>query len=240
MPKRSLGQGKNDPRNNDARKIEQLNRAVDALLARGDGKPPKVEAGIEPLVRLAADLHELPREKFKIRLKSELSKGRKAMSTVAEPVVSVHASASPRMTFKDAAKAIEFYKNAFGAQETMRFEVGGKIPHAEITIGDSAIMLTEEWPEGGRFSPETLGNSPGMMSLSVPDVDKFFAHAISAGAKTVIPIADQFYGRREGTLQDPFGYLWSVSTVTEEMSVEQMHRRMEGMKKGDTGGRKRG
>ncbi len=100
-------------------------------------------------------------------------------------------------------------------------------------------MLTEEWPEGGRFSAETLGNSPVMMSLSVPDVDKFFAHAIASGAKTVRPMADQFYGHREGTLQDPFGYLWSVSTVTEEMPVEEMHRRMDAMTKGDTAARSR-
>jgi len=238
MPKRSLGKGKNDPGKNDAKKIEQLNRAVDALLARADGRPPKAGASIEPLVRVAADLRGLPREEFKVRLKSELAEGRKVMSTVAEPVASVHTSASPRMTFKDAAKAIEFYKNAFGAQETMRFEVGGKIPHAEIRIGNSPVMLTEEWPEGNRFSPETLGNSPVMMSLGVPDVDKFFAHAIGAGARTVIPIADQFYGRREGTLQDPFGYLWSVSTVTEEMSVEEMHRRMNAMTKGDAASKK--
>jgi PhnB protein len=233
MPKRSLGKGKNDPRNSDAKKIEQLNRAVDALLVRADGRPPNVEAAVEPLVRLAAELRGLPREEFKVRLHAELLKGRRAMSTVAEPVASVLTSASPRMTFKDAAKAIEFYKNAFGAKETMRFEIGGNIPHAEIRIGNSPVMLTEEWPEGNRFSPETLGNSPVMMSLSVPDVDKFFAQAIGAGAKTVIPIADQFYGRREGTLQDPFGYLWSVSTVTEEMPVEEMHRRMNAMTKGD-------
>jgi PhnB protein len=225
MPKRSLGKG-NDPGKNDAKKIEQLNRAVDALLVRTDGKPPKVEAAVEPLVRVAAELRRLPREEFKIRLNAELLEGRKTMSTVAEPIASVHPVAVPRLTFRDAAKAIEFYKDAFGAREGMRFEVGGKIPHAEITIGNSTILLTEEWPEGNRFSPETLGNSPVMMSLSVPDVDKFFAHAIGAGAKTVIPIADQFYGRREGTLQDPFGYLWSVSTVTEEMPVEEMHRRM--------------
>jgi PhnB protein len=229
MPKRSL-----NPGNDDARKIEQLNRAVDALLLRADGKPPKVDASVEPLVRVAADLRDLPREDFKIRLKSEVLEGKKTMSTVAEPVASVHTSASPRLTFKDAAKAIEFYKNAFGAKETMRFEMGGKIPHAEIVIGNSTVFLTEEWPEGGRFSAETLGNSPVMMSLDVPDVDKFFAHAIGTGAKTVIPIADQFYGRREGTLQDPFGYLWSVSTVTEEMPVEEMHRRMNAMMKGDT------
>ena len=178
MPKRSL-----NPGGNDAGKIEQLNRAVDALLTRADGRPAKVDATVEPLVRVVADLRELPSEEFKIRLKSELLEGEKTMSTVAEPVRSAHTSASPRLTFKDAAKAIEFYKNAFGAKETMRFEIGGKIPHAEIMIGDSVVMLTEEWPEGNRFSPETLGNSPVIMSLSVPDVDKFFAHAIGRGPR---------------------------------------------------------
>jgi PhnB protein len=231
MPKRSL-----NPRDNDAKKIEQLNRAIDVMQARTDGKLPKMEASIEPLVRVASDLRNLPREDFKTRLKSELLEGKKTMSTVAEPVAAIHTSASPRLTFKDAAKAIEFYKQAFGAKETFRFELESGIPHAEIVIGDSVIFLTEEWPEGGRFSPETLGNSPVMMSLAVPDVDKFFAHAIGAGAKTAIPIGDQFYGRREGTLQDPFGYLWSVSTVTEEMPVEEMHRRMKGMGAGPEGG----
>jgi PhnB protein len=234
MPKRSQKQGKNDPRGNDAKKIEQLNRAVDVILARADGSPPNVEAAVEPLVRVAAGLRGLPREEFKIRLKAELLGGRRTMSTVAEPVASIQTSASPRMTFKDAAKAIEFYKNAFGAQETMRFEVGEHIPHAEIMIGNSHVMLTEEWPEGGRFSPETLGNSPVMMAVSVPDVDDFVSHAVGAGAKVVIPIADQFYGRREGTIQDPFGYSWSVSTIKEELSVEEMHRRMDAMMKGDT------
>jgi PhnB protein len=189
-------------------------------------------------VRAAVDLRNLPSEEFKARLKSELLEGRKTMSTIAEPIASVHVSASPRLTFKDAAKAIEFYKQAFGAKELMRFDVGGQIPHAEILIGNSTIMLTEEWPEGNRFSPETLGNSPVMMSLDVPDVDKFFAHAVGAGAQIAIPIADQFYGRREGTLRDPFGYLWSVSMVTEEMSVEEMHRRMDAMTKGDAASKK--
>jgi len=232
MPKRSLNPPNNnkDLRKNDAKKIEQLNRAIDVMLARTDGRPAKVDASVEPLVRMAADLRDLPRGEFKARLKSELLEGRKSMSTVAEPITAVHTIATPRITFKDAAKAIEFYKQAFGAKETMRFELETGIPHAEIMIGDSVIFLTEEWPEGGRFSPETLGNSPVMMSLNVPDVDQFFAHAVGAGAKIVIPVADQFYGRREGTLQDPFGYLWSVSTVKEEMSVEEMHRRMASVK----------
>jgi len=127
MPKRSLGKGENHPRNNQAKKIEQLNRAVDALLGRTDGKPAKVDASVQPLVRVAADLRGLPREEFKTRLKSKLLGGRKAMSAVAPPVVSVRPIATPRLTFKDPAKAIEFYKHAFGAKETMRFEVGGSI-----------------------------------------------------------------------------------------------------------------
>jgi len=235
MPKRSL-----HPRDGDGKKIEQLNKAVDAMLARNDGKPLKAGADIEPLVRVAAELRNLPSASFKARLKSQLE-GKKTMATVAEPMAAVHThattSATPRLTFKDAAKAIEFYEQAFGAKEKMRFEAGGSIPHAEITIGDSTILLAEEWPEGGRFSPETLGNSPVIMTLSVPDVDKFFAHAVEAGAKTVRPIADQFYGRREGTLQDPFGYSWSVSTLTEEMPVEEMHRRMKNLTTGPEGGR---
>ena len=210
------------------------------MLARTDGRAPKVEREIEPLVRIAAELRNLPSASFKARLKSQLE-GKKTMATVAEPMAAVRTgtttSATPRLTFRDAAKAIEFYKQAFGAKETMRFETGGSIPHAEVLIGESTILLTEEWPEGGRFSAETLGNSPVIMSLSVPDVDKFFAHAIEAGAKTVRPIADQFYGRREGMLQDPFGYTWSVSTVTEEMPVEEMHRRMKGLTTGPEGGR---
>jgi len=231
MPKRSL-----NPRNNDAKQIEQLNRAVDALLARADGKPAKVDANVEALVRVAADLRDLPRETFKTRLKSELLEGNKTMATVAEPVVSVRPIATPRLTFKDAAKAIEFYKQAFGAKETMRFDVGGSIPHAEIMIGDSAILLSEELPEGGRFSAETLGSSPVQLSLLVADVDSFAKQAVAVGLKVTLPIRDQFYGHREGRFLDPFGYTWNISTVTEEMSVEEMHRRMKGMTTGPEGG----
>jgi PhnB protein len=232
MPKRSL-----NSQNNDAKKVEQLNQAVDGLLLRADGKALKVEASIEPLVRVAAELRDLPREEFKTRLKSELLGGTKTMSTVAEPVAAVHTVATPRLTFKDAAKAIEFYQQAFGAKEIMRFETGGSIPHAEIRIGDSSIMLSEEWPEGGRFSAETLGGTPVQMSLVVEDVDSFAERAVAAGLKTILPIRDQFYGHREGRFVDPFGYMWNISTIMEEMSVEEMHRRMQGMTTGPEGGR---
>src|SRR3982074_2481361 len=245
MPKRSLNSGNNDPKKSDAKKvdakkidakkIEQLNRAIDIMLARADGKLGKLDAGIEPLVRIAADLRTLPRQEFKARLKTKLE-GRNNMSAVAEPITAARTVASPRLTFKNAAKAIDFYKQAFGAKETFRFEIGDSIPHAEITIGDSVIMLTEEWPEGGRFSAETLGSSPVWLSLRVNDVDSFAARAVAAGAKAIGPIQDQFYGRREGSFVDPFGYTWNISTVKEEMSVEEMHRRMKGMKTGPEGG----
>jgi PhnB protein len=232
MPKRSL-----NPGSGDAKKVDQLNRAIDAMYARADGRPPKSDAGVEPLVRVAAELRDLPREEFKTRLRSELLEGRKIMSTVAEPITAVHASTTPRLTFKDAAKAIEFYKQAFGAKETQRFEVGGSIPHAEIRIGDSSILLTEEWPEGGRFSAETLGGTPVQMSLVVDDVDAFAERAVAAGLKVILPIKNQFYGRREGIFVDPFGYTWNLSTVVEEMSVEEMHRRMQGLTTGPEGGK---
>ena len=256
MPKRSLNPG-NGPNGPD-QKIEKLNQAVDAMLSRVNSRPHKeagkVDKEVEPLVRLAAELRNLPRERFKARLKSELE-GKKNMSTVAEPVVTKsaatkpvterssakpaapRASAAPRIPFRDPAKAIEFYKQAFGAQETFRFEVGGQIPHAEIKIGDSSINITGEWPEGGRFSAETLGSSPIAMSLDVDDVDAFAARAEAAGMKVVLPPRDQFYGRRDATLVDPFGYTWSISTLKEEMSVDEMHRRMAGVTVGPSGGR---
>ena len=234
MPKRSLNAGNGDTKN-----TEQLNRAVDAMLARTDGRALKVETAIEPLVRIAADLRNLPSTSFKARLKSQLE-GKRNMATLTAPppaASAVRTTAVPRLTFKDTAKAIEFYKQAFGAEEKMRFEVGGQIPHADIAIGESEITLSDEWPEGGRFSAETLGSSPVQLSLSVEDVDAFAERAVAAGLKTILPIRDQFYGRRQGTFLDPFGYTWNISTLKEEMSLEEMHRRMKGMTTGPEGGK---
>jgi PhnB protein len=141
------------------------------------------------------------------------------------------------LAFKNAARAIEFYKTALGARETFRFEVGGKIPQAEMAIGESSIMLTGEWPEGGRFSAETLGHSPVSLVVRVDDVDSFAERAVAAGMKVKIPLKDQFYGHRDVTMVDPFGYSWTAVTVKEEMSVEEMHRRMKGMTTGPEGGK---
>lgn len=225
MPKRSLP---------NRQAIEKLDQAVTQLLAAPKAKLHTEDPELLPLLRVAAELRQLPREDFKARLKSDLQR-KSPVATMTETAASVRTVASPRMTFKDVAKAIEFYKSAFGAKETFRFEIGKGIAHAEIRIGDSVVMLAEEWPEGGRYSPETTGNSPVAMTIQVPDVDAFAGRAIAAGAKLQRPIADQFYGRRDANLVDPFGYPWSVFTVTEEMSVEEMHRRFRAM----TGGEKR-
>ena len=216
---------------------EKLNRAIDAMLAYGGFAPmAATEAGIAPLVRVAGELRGLPSENFKEHLRSELER-RTSMSTAAKPAAETRTTASPRLTFKDAGQAIEFYQRAFGAREMFRFEAGGHVAHAEIAIGDSTLHLSEEWPEGGRFSAETLGNSPIWLSICVDDVDAFAGNAITAGMKVKRPIQDQFYGHRDVLLTDPFGYIWNVYTVTEEMSVEDMHRRMEGMTRGPEGGK---
>src|SRR5215472_10333915 len=231
MPKRSL-----HPGNGGQTKIEQLNHAIEKMLAQNDGRVTTAGAAIEPLVRIAADLRNLPSASFKARLKSELG-GKKRMSTVAAPVAAIHASVSPRLAFLNPAKAIEFYQRALGAKEKFRFQVGDSIPHAELMIGDSPIDLAGEWPEGGRFSAETLGYSPISISIEVPDVDAFTKHAVAEGMKLVRPPKDQFYGHRDATIEDPFGYSWAVYTVKEEMSVEEMHRRMKGMTEGPEGGK---
>ena len=224
MPKRSLPKHKMPNR----KLIDQLDQAVTQLLATRVVTVATGDPELLPLLHVAAELRQLPREDFKARLKSDLQR-KSSMPTMTETPASIRIVASPRMTFKDVAKAIEFYKTAFGAKETFRFEVGKGIAHAEILIGDSVVMLAEEWPEGGRYSPETTGNSPVAMTIQVPDVDAFAGRAMAAGAMLQRPIADQFYGRRDANLLDPFGYPWSVFTVKEEMPVEEMHRRFRAM-----------
>ncbi len=216
MPKRSLSHP------------EQLNQAIEAVLAGTGESAYTANPELAALVKLASELRHLPRESFKTKLRTEIERSA-IMPATAESTTATRISAAPRIAFKDAAKAIEFYKNAFGAREIMRFDTGSGIPHAELAIGDSVILITEEWPEGDRFSAETWGHSPILMSLQVPDVDAFTDHAVKAGAKLTMPPKDQFYGRRDATVMDPFGYTWSVSTVKEDMTVEEMHRRFRAM-----------
>jgi PhnB protein len=231
MPKRSLPNRK---------LIYQLDDAVTQLLATRVVTVKTADPELLPLLHIAAELRQLPREDFKARLKSDLQR-KSSMATTTEPVASVGIVASPRLAFRNAAKAIEFYQKAFGAKETFRFENEFGIGHAEIMIGDTVIMVANEWPEGGRYSPETSGSSAVGMALRVPDVDAFVEHAVAAGAKLQGQITDQFYGRRDANLLDPFGYSWNVSTVKEDMSLEEMHRRFRAMMaEGKMGGAKTG
>ena len=136
-------------------------------------------------------------------------------------------SITPYLCVKDVASAIEFYEKAFGAAESgaRLTDPEGKVLHAEIEIGDSKIMLTDEFQDYGALSPETLGGSPVRMALYVEDADALTSQAVAAGAKVVIPVQDQFYGDRSGRLEDPFGYAWIISTHIEDMSSEEMQMR---------------
>jgi len=134
---------------------------------------------------------------------------------------------TPYLIINGAAQALEFYKRAFGAAETVRMpDPKGRIAHAEIKIGDSMIMLADEHPEMGHRGPRTLGGTSVSILLYVPDVDTVFDRAIKAGAKSQRPVADQFYGDRMGTLEDPFGHVWTIGTHIEDVSAEEMKRRM--------------
>lgn len=139
-------------------------------------------------------------------------------------------TAIPYLVISGAARAIEFYKQAFGATEIMRFPApGDKIGHAEIKIGDSVIMLADEYPEMGYRSPQSLGGTPVSIVLYVENVDRVVERAVKAGAKLEREVADQFYGDRNGTITDPFGHVWTVATHKEEVSVEEMKRRAASM-----------
>ena len=148
-----------------------------------------------------------------------------------KPIPQGYHSVTPYMIVKGANRAIDFYKTAFGATEVMRFPgPDGKIAHAEIKIGDSVIMLADEG-QGPYRSPESYGGSPVSLMIYVPDVDKTFKQAISNGAKESRAVQDQFYGDRSGNLVDPFGHVWTVATHVEDVSAEEMQRRMEALPK---------
>ena len=146
-----------------------------------------------------------------------------------KPIPEGYHSVTPYLTINGAAQALEFYKTAFGATELFRMEHGGKIGHAEIKIGDSPIMLADEFPEMGNRSPVSLGGSSVGIMIYVDDVDKIYNQAIAAGGKEVKPLQDQFYGDRSGTLTDPFGHIWTVATHKEDVSPEEIERRLAAM-----------
>jgi PhnB protein len=142
------------------------------------------------------------------------------------PIPEGYNSVTPYLVVDDAAKAIEFYKKAFGADEKFRMPMGDRIGHAEIKIGDSFVMLADEFPDMDHLGPKSRGGTTVSLLLYVNDVDSAFKTAIDAGAKQLRPLENQFWGDRMGSLTDPFGHQWSLATHVEDVSEEEMESRM--------------
>ena len=150
----------------------------------------------------------------------------------AKPIPDGYHTVTPYLVVKGAAAALDYYKKAFGATETFRMaDPSGAIRHAEIKIGDSMIMLSDEAPEMGYRGPQALGGSPVGIMLYVEDADKRFNQAIAAGGKVKSAVQDQFYGDRSGTLTDPFGHVWTIATHKEDVSSAEMERRAQAFMK---------
>lgn len=138
-----------------------------------------------------------------------------------------YATVTPYITVDGAAEAIEFYKKAFGAEEILRMPMpDGKLGHAEIKIGDSHVMLSDEFPEMDKLGPANRGGATSSLMVYVEDADAAYAKAVEAGATEVRPVEDQFYGDRSGWLKDPFGHEWTVGTHKEDLTEEQLTERM--------------
>lgn len=144
------------------------------------------------------------------------------------PVPEGFRTITPHLIIKDAGKAIDFYKKAFGAEEVMcmRGPGGNGVMHAEIKIGDSYLMIADEFPDFGCLGPKSIGGSPVTVHLYVKDADAVYNQAVKAGATATMPLTDMFWGDRYGKLADPFGHHWSVATHKEDVSPEECARRM--------------
>jgi PhnB protein len=213
---------------------DQLDEAVGKIMSGRLSKPPQVNARIAAILRIASELRDLPNQDFKAKLKQELlltarpaSLSRQPARNKASYIPAGYHSANACLVVRDAARAIEFYKEAFDAIQLTRLnDPGGNLIHAQIKIGDSPIDIAPEQGDYNR-SPHSLGGSAVPIELYVQDVDAVAKRAIAAGAKVIFPVADQFYGDRSGRLQDPFGHMWIVSTHKEDLTSEEISRRAE-------------
>jgi PhnB protein len=153
-----------------------------------------------------------------------------------KPIPDGYHSLTPYLVIDGAAAAMEYYKKAFGATELFRMEHEGKIGHAEMKIGNSPFMLADGHAEQGQKDPKSLGGSPVGLMIYVDDVDTIYPQAIAAGGTEVKPLQDQFYGDRSGTLTDPFGHVWTVATHKEDVTPEEIDKRLAAMAAGGHGG----
>lgn len=148
------------------------------------------------------------------------------MPSPVTPIPTDRPRLSAYLTVRDGAAAIAYYQHVFGAVEEDRFaEPNGRIGHADLRIGDATLMLSDEYPDYGARSPDTIGGSPVMLHLYVEDADAVVARAVEAGAKLDAPVEDQFYGDRGGKITDPFGHRWWIATRKEEVPLEEQKRR---------------
>ena len=147
-----------------------------------------------------------------------------------QPIPTGYTGVTPYLIIRGATRALDFYKKAFGAVELVRFPgPDGTIGHAEMKIGEGVVMLADEMPDSPYRSPDAFGGTPVSLMFYVANVDARFAQAISAGAAVQREVKDQFYGDRSGTLTDPFGHIWTIATHTEDVSPEEMKRRLAAM-----------
>ena len=148
------------------------------------------------------------------------------MTEGVRPIPEGYSTVTPYLIVKDAARAIEFYRQAFGATEVFRMaRPDGRVHHAEIQLGNSRVMLADEHPEINARSPQTIGGSPVSFLVYVEDVDAMVERAVAAGAKLTRPVSDQFYGDRTGGVEDPFGYAWYIATHVEDVAPEELQQR---------------
>ena len=157
------------------------------------------------------------------------------MAAKVKPIPDGYHSITPYLSVKGASEAIAFYKKAFGAEELVRMPMpDGTVAHAELQIGDSRLMLADENTMGDAVtrSPRALGGTSAGICLYVPDVDALFKRAVESGVKTKRPLANQFYGDRTATVEDPFGHVWTLMTHVEDVSAEEMKKRMAALPQG--------
>jgi PhnB protein len=196
-----------------AKKAKKAKKAVSTGSAKSSRKSPAKSA--RPAARKVA------------------AKSRRAAAGGSRRVKSIpdgYHSVTPYLIISNAASAIDFYKRAFGAAERMRMGgPDGRVGHAELEFGNAVVMLADEFQERGHRSPKTLGGTTGSILIYVDDVDDVFDRAIRSGARELQPVTNQFYGDRSGSLEDPFGHQWTIATHVEDVSPEEMNRRMASM-----------
>ncbi len=151
------------------------------------------------------------------------------MASQVNPIPAGYPGVTPYLTVRDAAAAIDFYCQAFGASEIMRVAMGGKIGHAELKVGEAPLMLSDEFPEMGALGPQSEAQPPVCLHLYVADVDAVVARAVTAGATLLREVENMFYGDRAGKLRDPFGHVWWLSSHVEDVSPDEVQRRAAAM-----------